>query len=86
MQLPLLGNACFFYCVETFSNRVWSRTVSRILSVSALAWPFGVITGKCVQLNSISDLLAGYKKRLLYRGSGCGSCRVKPSSWEDRRV
>ncbi len=30
-------------------NRVWSRTVSRILSVSALAWPFGVITGKCVQ-------------------------------------
>ncbi len=30
-------------------NHVWSRTVSRILSVSALAWPFGVITGKCVQ-------------------------------------
>ncbi len=52
----------FVYCVETCSNRVWSRTVSRILSVSALACPFGVITGKCVQLNSISDLLDGYKK------------------------
>ncbi len=43
-------------------RKAWSRTVSRILSVSALAWPFGVITGKCVQLNSICDLLDGFKK------------------------
>ncbi len=30
---------CFVYCVETCWYRVWSRSVSRILSVSALAWP-----------------------------------------------
>ncbi len=37
--------------------------------MSALAWPFGVITGKCIQLNSISDLLDGYIKGY-YTGSG----------------
>ncbi len=29
-----------------FVNRIWSRTVSRPLSVSALAWPFIVINRK----------------------------------------
>ncbi len=39
------------------------------------------LTGKCVQLNWSSILLDGIK-RVVYRGSR----RVKPSSWEARRV
>ncbi len=53
--------------------------------MSALAWPFGVITGKCVQLNSISDLLDGYKKGY-YRGSGHGTRRVKTEECKDHRL
>ncbi len=53
--------------------------------MSALAWPFGVITGKCVQLNSISDLLDGYKKvikpRQRSRQSSCEALLVgRPKS------
>ncbi len=42
IKLLVNFNACFVYCVETCWYCVWSRSVSRILSVSALAWPFVV--------------------------------------------
>ncbi len=41
-----VSKACFVYCVETCRNRVWSRTVSHLLSVSAFVWPSVVINGK----------------------------------------
>ncbi len=39
---------CLLYNLETCCNvsRVWSRTVSRLLLVSALAWPLVVINRK----------------------------------------
>ncbi len=55
----------------------------RILSVSALALPFVVINRKCVQLNSNSELLDGYKKSLVYSGS---SRRVKTEEYKDHRL
>ncbi len=47
-------------------NRVWSRTVSRILSVSALAWPFGVITGKCVQAPAEDSVKKYFLREAVY--------------------
>ncbi len=52
---------------ETCSNRVWSRTVSRILSVSALAWPFGVITGKCVQAPAEDSVKKYFLREAVYQ-------------------
>ncbi len=43
-------------------NRVWSRTVSRPLSVSGACLVIYCDKGKCVQLNWSSILLDGYKK------------------------
>ncbi len=51
--------------------------------MSALAWPFVVINRKCVQLNSNSELLDGYKKSLVYSGS---SRRVKTEEYKDHRL
>ncbi len=51
------NNLKWQYKMIHYKKFVWSRSVSLILSVSALAWPFVVKNKESVQLNSISILL-----------------------------
>ncbi len=62
------GNACFVYCVETCWYCVWSRSVSRILSVlcTCLAICCGDKKESVSRWIQLVFVLDGYKKSLVY--------------------